>query len=251
MPTQDSLPWVGPTEVPATCVIRAIACESNALPSRPLTLNYFIGETFALPVLSLVSDDKVAFYGMYNTGWKDLEWGGNIAWYDESGSFSAPCGISMHGDTSLILAKKNMSIRFRGCYGLEELNYDLFGGGVTSFTNLVIRAGQDQNASIIRNELCENLALAASDNIIGSRNRYCVPAPGRQHNSAFTLLSEKLNEQHTPTLPGSAETVLSPSNPRYRGTAISFWMFLTSVRRTTCRIRRTLLISSLSWISTV
>ena len=82
MPTQDSLPWVGPTEVPATCVIRAIACESNALPSRPLTLNYFIGESFSLPVLSLVSDDKVAFYGMYNTGWKDLEWGGNIAWYD-------------------------------------------------------------------------------------------------------------------------------------------------------------------------
>ena len=95
MPTQDSLPWVGPTEVPATCVIRAIArWLGNALPSRPLTLNYFIGETFALPVLSLVSDDKVAFYGMYNTGWKDLEWGGNIAWYDESGSFSAPCGIS-------------------------------------------------------------------------------------------------------------------------------------------------------------
>ena len=108
MPTQDSLPWVGPTEVPATCVIRAIACERNALPSRPLTLNYFIGEEFALPVLSLVSDDKVAFYGMYNTGWKDLEWGGNIAWYEESGSFSAPCGISMHGDTSLILAKSRL-----------------------------------------------------------------------------------------------------------------------------------------------
>ena len=182
IPTQDSLPWVGPTEVPATCVIRAIACESNALPSRPLTL-------------------KVAFYGMYNTGWKDLEWGGNIAWYDESGSFSAPCGISMHGDTSLILAKKNMSIRFRGCYGLEELNYDLFGGGVTSFTNFVIRAGQDQNASIIRNELCENLALAASDNIIGSRNRYCVLFLDGKYSGIYAL-SEKLNEQHYANLAG-------------------------------------------------
>ena len=201
MPTQDSLPWVGPTEIPATCVIRAIACEANALPSRPLTLNYFIGETFALPVLSLVSDDKVAFYGMYNTGWKDLEWGGNIAWYDESGSFSAPCGISMHGDTSLILAKKNMSIRFRGCYGLEELNYDLFGGGVTNFTNLVIRAGQDQNASIIRNELCENLALAASDNIIGSRNRYCVLFLDGKYSGIYAL-SEKMNEQHYANLAG-------------------------------------------------
>ena len=170
MPTQDSLPWVGPTEVPATCVIRAIACERNALPSRPLTLNYFIGEEFALPVLSLVSDDKVAFYGMYNTGWKDLEWGGNIAWYEESGSFSAPCGISMHGDTSLILAKKNMSIR-------------------------------DQNASIIRNELCENLALAASDNIIGSRNRYCVLFLDGKYAGIYAL-SEKLNEQHYANIAG-------------------------------------------------
>ena len=201
MPTQDSLPWVGPTEVPATCVIRAIACEYNALPSRPLTLNYFIGENFALPVLSLVSDDKVAFHNMYSTGRKELEWSGNIAWYDEAGSFSAPCGIGMHGDTSLILAKKNMSIRFRGCYGLEELNYDLFGGGVTNFTNLVIRAGQDQNASIIRNELCENLALAASDNIIGSRSRYCVLFLDGKYSGIYAL-SEKLNEQHYANLAG-------------------------------------------------
>ena len=107
----------------------------------------------------------------------------------------------MHGDTSLILAKKNMSIRFRGCYGLEELNYDLFGGGVTNFTNFVIRAGQDQNASIIRNELCENLALAASDNIIGSRNRYCVLFLDGKYAGIYAL-SEKLNEQHYANIAG-------------------------------------------------
>ena len=201
MPNETSLAWAGPTAVPASCVIRAISVEPGALPSRPLTLNYFIGETFALPVLSLVSDDKVAFYGMYNTGWKDLEWSGNISWYEKGGSFSAPCGISMHGDTSLVMPKKNMSLRFRGSYGLEELNYDLFGGGVTSFTNLVIRAGQDQNACIIRNELCENLALAASDNIIGSRSRYCVLFLDGKYSGIYAL-SEKLNEQHYANLAG-------------------------------------------------
>lgn len=201
VPTEDSLSWTGPAVIPATCVIRAVSFEKNALPSRPLTLNYFIGETFSLPVLSVVSDDKVAFYGMYNVGWKDLEWGGNISWYDETGSFSVPCGISMHGDTSLILPKKNMSIRFRGCYGLEELHYDLFGGGVTSFTNLVIRGGQDQTASIIRNELCENLALAASGNIIGSRNQFCVMFLDGKYSGIYAL-SEKMNEQHYAHLAG-------------------------------------------------
>ena len=193
VPDQSSLAWAGPTAIPASCIIRAISVEPGALPSRPLTLNYFIGEHFSLPVLSLVSDDKVAFYGMYNVGWKELEWSGYISWYEESGSFSAPCGISMHGDTSLVMPKKNMSLRFRGSYGMEELNYDLFGGGVTSFTNLVIRGGQDQNACIIRNELCENLALAASDNIIASRSRYCVLFLDGKYSGIYAL-SEKLNE---------------------------------------------------------
>ena len=194
MPTESSFEWIGPTSVPASCVIRAIAVESNALPSRALTLNYYIGESYSLPVLSIVSDNKTAFYGMYNVGWKDLEWGGCISWYEDGGSFSVPCGISMHGDTSLTMRKKNLSIRFRGSYGQQELNYDLFGGGITSFTNLVVRGGQDQNASIIRNELCENLALAASDHVVSSRSRYCVMFLDGKYSGIYAL-SEKLNEQ--------------------------------------------------------
>ncbi len=216
VPTESSLFWVGPTVVPASCVIRAVAFEKNALPSRPLTLNYYIGESFALPVLSLVSDSKTAFTNMYNTGWKGLEWGGCISWYDGEDGFSAPCGISMHGDTSLVLPKKNMSIRFRGCYGLEELHYDLFGGGVTEFTNLVIRAGQDQSACIIRNELCENLALAASDNIIGSRSQYCVLFIDGRYSGIYAL-SEKMNEQHYAHLAGvsrNSVTVQDSEAPR-------------------------------------
>ena len=208
LPSESSYLWAGPTAIPASCTIRAVAYERNALPSRPLTLNYYIGETFSLPVLSLVTDDKVSFYGMYNAGWKGQECSGNISFYDENGSFSVPCGISMHGDTSLVLPKKNMSIRFRGSYGQEELNYDVFGGGVTEFTNLVIRGGQDQSASIIRNELCENLALAASDNIIGSRSRYCILFLDGNYSGIYAL-SEKLNEQHYAHLAGVSRNSVS------------------------------------------
>ena len=227
-PTRDSLRWMGPTAIPASCVIRAVAYEDNALPSRPITLNYFIGENFSLPVLSLVSDDKVAFYGMYNTGRKGVEWSGNIALYDDSGScFSVPCGISMHGDTSLVLQKKNMSIRFRGSYGLEELNYDIFGGGVTAFTNLLIRGGQDQNASIIRNELCENLALAASDNIVGSRSRYCILYLDGKYSGIYAL-SEKMNEQHYAHLAGvsrNSVTTVDSEAPRDSDLFINIFQF--------------------------
>ncbi len=195
LPTEASLVWSGPAGIPATCVIRAIAVEPGAWPSRPLTLNYFIGENSSLPVVSLVSDNKVAFYGMYNAMLKDLEWSGNLAWYEDGGSFSVPCGISMHGETSLVLRKKGLNLRFRGVYGLEELNYDLFDGGVSCFRNLILRGGQDQYACIIRNELCQNLALSVSDSIVAARSRYCVVYLDGVYSGIYAL-SEKLNESH-------------------------------------------------------
>ena len=201
VPTAASLPWAGPTNVPASCIIRAISVEPGALPSRILTLNYFIGEKFSLPVLSLVTDDKYAFQTMYSTGRKEVECTGNVSWYEEDGSFSIPCGVKMHGDTSLIMQKKNLSLRFRGSYGQGELDYDLFGGGVRRFTNLVVRAGQDQNASIIRNELCCNLALAASDSIVAARSRFCVLYIDGNYSGIYAL-TEKLNEQHYANLSG-------------------------------------------------
>ena len=46
VPTVSSQPWTGLASVPASCTVRAIAAEPGALPSRVLTLNYFIGEDF-------------------------------------------------------------------------------------------------------------------------------------------------------------------------------------------------------------
>ena len=216
VPTEASLSWVGPAIVPASCVIRAIAVEPGALPSRPLTLNYFIGESFSLPVVSLVTDNKTAFYGMYQDRLKDLEWSGNLSWYEDSGSFSLPCGISMHGDTSLVLRKKGLNLHFRGCYGQQELNYDLYGGGVTCFSSLVLRGGQDQNACILRNELCENLALSVSDHMLSTRSRYCVVYLDGRYSGIYAL-SEKLNEAFYANYAGvdkNSVTVLGADAPR-------------------------------------
>ena len=145
----------------------------GALPSRPLTLSYILNEGHSLPVVSLVSDNA-GFRWIYDNAQKGVEAPGSLSFYEEGGSFTIPCGIKMHGETSLVLPKKNMSVRFRGAYGQEELHYDLFGGGVTAFNNLLLRAGQDYYHAIIRNELCTELALQASDRVVTPRSRYCV-----------------------------------------------------------------------------
>ncbi|MCR5136666.1 MAG: CotH kinase family protein [Oscillospiraceae bacterium] len=215
VPTTHSARWSGSVQMNRTGILRAIACEQNALPSRPLTLSYFIREGHSLPVLSLVSDNKDGFWRMYSTAVKDREYSGNLAFYSEDAQFSLPCGISMHGETSLALPKKGMSVRFRGAYGAESLECDLFGGGVTSFTNLLIRAGQDQSDAIIRNELCENLALSVSDNIIGSRSRYCVLYIDGEYRGIYAL-SEKLNEQHYANIAGVSKksvTIINAEAP--------------------------------------
>ncbi len=197
-PTSASLRYTGPLTVTETTVIRAISIESGALPSRPLTLNYFLNEGHSLPVVSLVADDQKTFSQMYLYGRKDLELPGNVSFYSGDDSFSLGCGIKMHGDTSLVLSKKNMSLRFRGSYGAERLYYDLFDGGVTSFSNLLLRAGQDQNNTIVRNEVCHSLALDFSDDVITGRYQYCVLYLNGQYNGIYAFM-EKPNEDMVAT----------------------------------------------------
>ena len=96
---------------------------------------------------------------MYTSGWKRQECSGNVSFYEDGGSFSINCGIRMHGDTSLIMPKKGMSLAFRGAYGQDELNYDLFGGGVTCFSDLLLRGGQ--NAKLKGDALIAMISVSA------------------------------------------------------------------------------------------
>ncbi len=194
LPTAASHRYTGPVELTKTGIIRALNWETGAMPSRVLTLSYILNEEHSLPVVSLVSDDKMTFNGMYYYGTKDIETSASLSYYGEDGSFTIPCGVRMQGGTSLELPKKNMSVRFRGAYGEETLSYDLFGGGVTVFTNLLLRAGQDYYATIFRNELCENLARSASRAVVTQRSRYCVLYVDGRYYGIYALM-EKANEQ--------------------------------------------------------
>ena len=201
LPTAYSPVYSGPISLTATTVLRAVSIEPNAMPSRSSTFTYLINEGHTLPVVSLVSDDRNSFQDMYSAGIKGMELPGSIAYYEEENSFSLGCGIKMHGDTSLVLPKKNMSVRFRGSYGRERLEYDLFGGGVCSFSNLLLRAGQDQSNTIVRNEACYSLAAEFTKNVATERFQYCVLYVNGAYNGIYALM-EKPNEDFYATRQG-------------------------------------------------
>ena len=194
LPTAESLHYEEPLVILQTTVLRAIAVEEGALRSPVLNLSFFINEGHSLPVISLLTDDPHDFRIMYSNAMKDRKEIGALAFYEEGGSFRIPCEIKLNGETSLVLAKKNLSLRFRDAYGAGTLEYDCFGGGVSSFTNLLLRSGQDYAGSLIRNELVCALAAKATDNVLVQRFRFGVLYINGEYSGIYAL-EEKANEQ--------------------------------------------------------
>ena len=194
VPHTGSLPYTKPFTVSETTIVRAVCVEDGAMPSRPLTLSYIMDQGHSLPVLSLVTNDDDAFRYMYDNKRKDMEVPGSLSLYEGDGGFTIPCGIEMHGEASLSMRKKNMSVGMRGTYGQEMLYYDVFGGGVTEFADFVLRSGQDFNETIVKNEWLQNLALQATDAVPTQRSKHCVLYIDGKYSGLYVLM-EKLNEQ--------------------------------------------------------
>lgn len=185
--------YTGPFTVSQTCAVRAIAVEDGAMTSRPLALNYIINEHHDLPVVCLDMNNYLEFYNTYMSGWKIFQNVGNISFYEPDGSFSIDGTVKLNGETSLAMDKKNLSIRFRGSLGQSELNYDLYGGGVTEFRDFVLRAGQDYYSTVIKNELCQELCLEFTDNVISQRSRFCAMYINGKYHGLYTI-KEKCND---------------------------------------------------------
>lgn len=195
-PSAESTPYTEPIVLTETTVLRAISIEEGTIPGRALTLSYIFDVQRDIPVVSVVADDLAKFNFMYWNGYKNGEKAGHVSFYDTDGrSFSADCGIKMNGESSLVLPKKNLALHFKGAFGCEKLEYDLFGGGVTSFKNLVLRAGQDQYNTIVRNELCYSICRDFTDSVLTERFRYCAMYLNGKYNGLYAIM-EKPNEQH-------------------------------------------------------
>ncbi len=173
-PDESSAEYTEPITLDKTTVIRAINVQDGAAPSRTITLSYIINENHTLPVLSLSTDSPSTFSGIYYGKRKYYEIPANISYFEDGSSFNIDCGLKMKGWTSLENPKKSMGVSFRGCYGDDMLDYDIFGSDVTEFSSLSIRAGQDYPLAIIRNELFQELCLEMGDNVPTQNSKYCI-----------------------------------------------------------------------------
>ena len=213
-PNEESMRYEGPIVLDKTTVIRAISIEEGFV-SPVSTLSYIINENHTLPVASLVCGNEY-FNHVYQYGMKnDTETPAVLSFYEDDGSFTVGCGIRLNGASSLVLPKKNINVRFRGSYGAEKLEYDLFDGGVTKFTNLVLRAGQDQNNTIVRNEACYKLAQEFTDSVYVLRYKYCVLYKDGRYNGIYAII-EKPNEAYVAEEKGvSKSSVTTVEAPAY------------------------------------
>lgn len=194
LPTVESPVYEEPLVILSTTVLRAVCVEDGALPSRALNLSYFLNEGHTLPVFSLVTDSPRSFRRTYEYAMKGVKEVGALALYEDGGSFCIPCEFKLNGETSLVLQKKNLSLRFRDAYGQGTLEYDCFGGGVTSFTNLLLRSGQDYAGSIMKNELICSMAAKVTDQVLVQRFKYGVLYINGVYSGIYAL-EEKTNEQ--------------------------------------------------------
>ena len=174
LPDTDSTEYTGPVNIGESCVIRAVQIQEGALPSRPLTLSFIINENHSLPVVSLVSDSPALLRHLYIPGNKEREIPGNISYYGEDGSFSIGCGICLTGHDSIRLPKKSFALNFRGSFGEDVLDYDVFGTGHTEYCSLALRAGQDNHRLIFRQEIWQDLCWEMTDEVPNQHSKFCI-----------------------------------------------------------------------------
>ncbi len=195
-PSFGSEVYTEPLELKRTTILRAVAVEEGALPSRTATFHFFLNEYHSLPIVSFCSDDVGAWYSHYWSERRDGEYAGAAAMFaDGKEIFNQACGLRLRGFSAVgDKLKKNIGLYFRGDYGDGALRGpDLFGTGITEYRSLALRAGGDHWAAIIRSDLMEELCLQASEHVPVKHGLYCVMYMNGEYRGIYSL-KENMNE---------------------------------------------------------
>lgn len=156
-----------------TGVLRIAAFAENAVPSRPVTVTYFIGEERPVPVVSLVTDEKYLFdkktgalvkgnnpdYPNYEKEW---EYPANIEFYGPEGE----CEINQMGTFTAAghsarqNAQKSIAIYARKAYGEDRFYFNPFPNrDYDSYKSLLLRgANSDAFSTRMRDVVISSLA---------------------------------------------------------------------------------------------
>lgn len=212
VPSLNSPVYEEPIVLSKTSVVRAVAREEGTIVSPVATYSYIINENHTLPVLSLVVDDPGGFNYIFTNGLKHRNLSSNLALYDGEHSFNRACDVSMKGYTSLQMPKKSLGVKFRGRYG-GNLECNVFDNGVTEFSSLAIRAGQDYTFSVFRNELFQRLCEEAGTACLTQSSKYCILYVNGNYYGIYCL-KEDFSKQYYASHAGvSADSVVANKCP--------------------------------------
>lgn len=163
-PQQSSSLYSVPIELDQTTVLRACTFASGLLPGKILTQTYLIDENTTLPVISLSTDSLNMFdsqTGIYIKYHEDWERPVHIEFFetDRLQKFSEDAGIKIGGNNTRGRAQKAFQINFRGKYGPNKIEYQVFPDlPIFEFNNLYLRAaGNDWDQTHFRDGLLQTL----------------------------------------------------------------------------------------------
>ena len=159
-------------------VLRAVTYV-NGKKSNINTQSYFIGRSYALPIISIVSDpDNFWSYekGIYEKGccadstmpyynanfWKSWEYECNVEMYTPKGKrcLNQLAGMSLFGGYSRMLPQKSLAIIARSKYGKKRFNYPIFKERkIKKYKSFIIRnSGGDFRRTQLRDAFMTQLA---------------------------------------------------------------------------------------------
>jgi len=139
-------------EVDQPATVRAVILKEDHLPAYSKAAAYFSQDVYHLPVLSLSTDEEnlygsTGIYTNYSSEGPLWERPASFSYYSDLKQFSAINGIRIQGGNSVFMSKKAFRLHFRGGYGASVLDASPFDKGPSSFKNLVLRSGYDDDIS--------------------------------------------------------------------------------------------------------
>ena len=163
-PNENSTLYLNPISLDETTVLRARSFDSGLLPGRILTNTYLFNESTTLPVISLSTDPENMFdeqTGIYTNFRRDWERPVHIEFFetDKQKKFSEDAGIKIGGNNTRGRAQKAFHINFRGKYGPNTIEYQVFPElPIFEFSNLYLRAaGNDWDQTHFRDPMLQML----------------------------------------------------------------------------------------------
>ncbi len=200
LPDTSSYVYNGPIHLESTTLIRAISVTPGKLTSETASFTYVINEFHDLPVVCIALE-PMKLDVLYNHN-GNMEYDSHTEFYDlDGGSFTSDCMVTLHGAASRnVWAKKSFKVVFRDRYG-GDINYDLFGQGITEFHSLNLRGGDTVTMKTFREPLAAEFAerVAVTDPF-ALDSRFCVLYVNGRYYGFYTLreaYSKKYVESHT------------------------------------------------------